>query len=54
VSLPDARAQEVIARLGRLVARLAEHGVEVEGASMTLSYLALRVISDEGARVPER
>jgi hypothetical protein len=44
VLLPDARTEEVIARLGRLVARLAQHGVEVDGPSMTLSYLAVRVI----------
>ena len=46
VPLPHARAGEATARLGRLVARLAEHGVEVDGPSMTLSYLAVRVIPE--------
>ena len=41
VPLPPARAEEASARLGRLVARLAEHGVEVDGPSMTLSYVAI-------------
>ena len=44
VLLPDARTEEVIARLGRLVALLAQHGVEVNGPSMTLSYMAVRAI----------
>jgi hypothetical protein len=34
------RSSEEVARLNRLVARLVEHGLEVEGPSMTLSYAA--------------
>jgi len=49
IPLPHDLAGEVVARLDRLVARLADHGVEVEGPSLTLSYLALRVVADQAA-----